>query len=197
MTYQRKIEVGAVAAFILAAAFVFSLSFSHRAQANPLGFSCAAQTASATTTPVYMTAGTATSTLLFDTYCVNGTNQPNTGNTNIANKLTLLTQFSASSTASVLGISVEYSQDGVDWYQDNYLSPLATTSPAVLLATPNSYSWLFASSTLDGVANTGNRVGKALQIQTPTRYVRVVYTLTGTNAAVWGELLPQKEDASR
>lgn len=197
MTYTEK----AIGTFLtaLATALLIYTAFGmiHKAHANPLGFSCAAQTASATTTPVYMTAGTATSTLLFDTYCVNGTNQPNTGNTNIANKLTLLTQFSASSTASVLGISVEYSQDGVDWYQDNYLSPLATTSPAVLLATPNSYSWLFASSTLDGVANTGNRVGKALQIQTPTRYVRVVYTLTGTNAAVWGELLPQKEDASR
>lgn len=144
-----------------------------------------------------MTAGTATSTLLFDTYCVNGTNQPNTGNTNIANKLTLLTQFNASSTASVLNIAVEYSQDGVDWYQDNYIAPLATTSPAVQLAVPNTYVWAFASSTLNGVGNAGNRVGKVVQIQTPTRYVRVVYSLTGTNAAVWGELLPQKEDASR
>lgn len=162
------------------------------AKANPLGFSCPAYGPGgvASTSIAYMTPGTATSTLLYDTYCVGGTNQPNTGNTNTTNSLALLTQLTASSTSSVLNMAVEYSQDGVDWYQDDNIFATTTNTN---IQSPNSLTWPYAVSNVGGVPNTGNRLGKVVRIYTPTRYVRVVYTITGANAGVWGELLPQKE----
>lgn len=173
--------------------------FSRPASANPLGFSCPAMSATATTTLTFMTPGTATTTVLYDTYCVNGTNQPNTGNTNSTNLLSLLTQFTASSSPnSVLLMNIEYSQDGVDWYQDNYVA--SSTNPVSVVSTPNSYSWTFASSTVGGgaVASNNNRIGKLIRLYAPTRYVRAVYSLNigGANGAVWGQILPIKERAN-
>lgn len=197
MTYTKSLTLKVLS---LLAAVVFlgaaGVAFTRTASANPLGFSCPAYGPGgvASTSVTYMTGGTGTTTLLYDTYCVGGSNQPNTGNTSTTNLLSLLTQFTASSTASVLNTSVEYSQDGVDWYQDNYV---ASTTAAYSLQTANSTSWTFASSTPGGgaaVANS-NRVGKLTRLYAPTRYVRVVYTLaaSGTAGGVWGEILPIKE----
>lgn len=183
-------SVAVVIVLVVMSLVVFA---SHPAQANPTGFSCPAYGPNgiASTSISYMTAGTATTTLVYDTYCVAGSNQPNNGNTNATNLLSLLTQFNASSTASILGITAEYSQDGVDWYQDNYIA--SSTLGAYPIALPNSYSWTFASSTIKGLPNAGNLVGKLTRLYAPTRYIRVVYTLTGTAGAVWGEILPIKE----
>lgn len=201
MTYQRKFEIGAVFAVVCAALFAVFIFTSHKAEANPLGFSCSSQTGNATTTNAFMTPGTATSTLLFDTYCVTGTNQQNTGNTFVASDLNLLTQLQASSTATVLNITAEYSQDGIDWYQDNYVATVSTTTVTSNyvsdISTPNSYKWTFASSTTGGVATANNnRIGKVIHLHVPTRFVRIVYTLASgsTNGTIWGSLLPIKEN---
>lgn len=189
----RRFELGALLAILIAASIGFSVFSSHKAEANPSGFSCPAYSSIASSSPVYLGAGTATSTLLYDTYCVNGTNQPNTGNTRTTNTLALLTQFTASSTSSVMNASVEYSQDGIDWYQDNYL---ISGVGAVNIQAPVSYTWTYVNSTIGGIANSGNRLGKVVRIYPPTRYVRVVYSLTGANGAVWGQILPIKEAAN-
>jgi len=200
MSNQKSFEVLAIVSFAIAVTVVFvSILATPKAEANPIGFSCAAYGPQgvATTSVKFMTPGTATSTLVYDTYCIGGTNQSNPGNSYATDYLTLLTQLSASSTATILNTSVEYSQDGVDWYQDNYIASTTTAGnfvPLWSITVPNSFTWTFASSTLNGVANTGNRVGKVVQIYAPTRYVRVVYTLTGNNGAVWGSLLPIKEN---
>ena len=109
----------------------------------------------------------------------------------------MLIQFTASSTNSVLGIAVEYSQDGVDWYRNYVLDPnqVGTTTAPSILSTPFSTTWKFASSSLGGanVAANSNYSTAAIMIPTPFRYTRVVFSITGANGAVWAQLVPIKE----
>lgn len=155
------------------------------AYANPAFFNPPITTSTASSTPAYLTVATATTTLTYDTF-VNGS-------TYKADSAVLLTQFTASSTASLLTITPEYSQDGIDWYQDN-LNTQGTTSPSTSLQVPHTYSWLFASSTIGGQPATP-RVSKAILLTTPTRFIRIIYTITGNSGAVWGEIVPNKQQA--
>lgn len=212
MTYSYRqfaacLTIVAVTAVLMFGAF--STLFTPRStHANPLGFACAAYGpfGIASTSVKYLTPGTGTTTLVYDTYCQNGSNQTDVGNTSIANSLSLLTQLSASSTNTTLNISVEYSQDNLDWYQDNLIASSTGIGLGLQypLTNPNTYTWAFASSTLNGVGQNNNgptanstRIGKVIKIFAPARYVRVVYSLGfaagATNAAVWGEILPIKE----
>lgn len=172
-----------------------------KVSANPSYFTPTVQTSTATTTPTFMTPGTATSTLVHDSY--------NSGNPTKSNQIALLTQFTASSTAAVLAINLEYSQGAAgfdctvtptacDWYQDVLLdnNSRSTTTQAANITPTNSYTWTFASSTVGGGAvnaTTGGRATRAMVITSPTRYTRFVYTLTGANAAIWGQIVPIKE----
>lgn len=198
MTYKLKFVLGIALAFAVTLSLVVFFT-ARKTEANPLGFSCPSYSNTATTSPVYMTPGTATSTVVFDTYCINGTNQPNTGNTFASNGATLFLQFNASSTFSTLNTTVEYSQDNIDWYQDNYLTN-ATTSMPFEIASSTKYEWVYASSTLNGVTPNDGRINKMLRLYTPTRYLRVVNSLASTsgagikNGAVWTAIVPFKEN---
>ncbi len=174
---------------------VGALFWGGTALANPLFFPATVQTASATGTPAYMTAGTGTSTLTWDSYVA-------AGNYTGTLKGTLLIQLAASSTATVLRANVEYSQDGVDWYQTNALfaNTYSTTStPIIDIGQVNQYSFAFASSTagLGSVGTTTATSTRALPISVPTRFARFVFTLaTGsTPGAVWAQFVPIKERA--
>lgn len=149
-----------------------------KVEANPSFFSPTVQTASATTTVNYATAGTGTTTLTYDTYTA--------GNTYKTNSAVLFTQFAASSTASVLNINLQYSQDGIDWYSDNLVSASTTVNSVLYIQTANSYTWVAA-----GTATSS----KAILIQTPTRFVRAIETIpVGAGAgAVWAQIVPNKE----
>lgn len=164
-------------------------------KANSSYFPPPVSTATATTSPRYMTPGTATSTLTLDSYY-----QDTLGNYTKTDSAVLLTQFAGSSTASILGIDVEYSQDGIDWYKDNLNALVLASSTAIYPIQPNSrISWTFASSTVGGgvvAASTGATSTKAILITTPTRWIRVVHTITGANGAVWSQLVPRKEKTS-
>jgi len=168
------------------------LSFTPVAFANPGSFSSPAYTAVASSTLTYMTAGTATTTVTYDTYESNGTTQVNNGNTFVADGATLLLAVSASSTSSVFVTNVEYSVDGIDWYQDNRITYAAG---AIAVATPNSFTYTYASTTPGGgaVLSNSNRGAKAIRLDTPTRYVRAVISLTGTNGAVYATIIPRKQ----
>lgn len=178
--------------FILAAV-VLGLSVFGVARANPLFFAVTTQTATATTSPSYMTAGTATTTLTLDTY--------SSGNSRAAYSATLLIQLAASSTATTLRTNIEYSQDGVDWYQDggSLFPNFATTSKPFDIGQVNQFSLTYASSTagLGAVPASQATTTRAVKINTPTRYVRAVFTLpTGSAAgAVWAQFVPIKEVA--
>lgn len=163
--------------------------------ANPLFFAPAAMTATATSTPSYMTQGTATSTITYDSYNLVGTNQPVVSDPTGAADAALEVQFIASSTSSVLNIAIERSDDNLDWYQDEYSFPVSTsTIGSSNINSPFSFSWTFASSTVGGQPNSGNRIGKILYVATPTRYTRAVFTLTGTPGAVWAKFTPTKQN---
>lgn len=188
---------------ILALAAAMSLlALSIPAHANPLRLAPTSQTASATTSPVYMTPGTATSTIYMDSFAQGGSQ--------IWDAVVLLEQFTASSTNSVLNTTIEYS-DGVagvdctatptacDWYVNNTIAMTnaSTSQPYVLSSNSlNTYTWKYASTTQGGAAGveTANRGFKAITVPTPARYVRAIFTLAGTtNGAVWGKLVPFKQ----
>lgn len=173
-----------IAASTLIAAVVLLLgAFSFKAYANAPDFN-AVSTAAATTTLAYMTPGTASTTLAYVSIFA------------ASDSAVLLTELTASSTSTVLNINVEYAQGGngtdcsitqsaCDWFADNLNGSInSTTSPTKSIQTANSYTWAAASTA---------RTMKAIEIPTPTRYVRVTYTVTGAAAGVWGQLVAKKQ----
>lgn len=189
-------SINKVRILVLAGVLAVALAAFSFAHANSSFFAPQAMTATATTTPFFMTPGNATSTLVYDSFNLSGTNQRVVNDPTTADTAALAVQFTASSTASILNFVVERSDDGVDWYQDNVVAPFATTSPVIQLATPISYSWAYASSTINGVGNSGSRLGKVVTIPTPTRFTRVIFSLAagGTNGAVWAKFIPEKQN---
>lgn len=172
---------------------LFTLTAAH---ANIGGFPSGAKTSAATTTPAVMTPGTGTSTIVYDSYNLNGTNEPTTGVVTDTDSATLLVQFLASSTASKLKIEYEYSQDGIDWYQDGVSNTFASSTDGVInINLPNSFTWTFASTSLDGlpVSAANNLSTEIVPVITATRYVRAVISDTGANAEVWAQFVPKKQ----
>ncbi len=165
------------------------------AHANPSTFAIGTSTSAATSSPSYMTPGTGTTTSpVFDAYA----QTMNGGLTTKADYAGLLEQFTGSSTAAVLKRTVEYSQDGIDWYRSFVLAPSqpgTTTAPVNTIGNPFSTSWTFASSSVGGAAPAANnnRATAATVIPTPFRYTRIVYSITGGNGAIFGQLVPIKE----
>lgn len=184
---KRNIFLG----FVVVAIFITaSLSvFRGVAQANPSYFVNSAPLTAATSSPIFMVVGTAaTSTLTFNSAV---------GTTQALNSATLLTQFTGSSTAAVLTVSFEVSQDGIDWYSDDILGgAISTTTLAVNISgtSATTYTWKYASSTIGGATSTQNMNPKALVAPTPLRLVRAVYTITGANGAVWGQFVGKREN---
>lgn len=173
--------------------FVFA-SITH---ANPSAYATTAQTATATTTVSFMTPGLATTTLVYDSYAARPV---------LADKASLAVQFTGSSTSSVLSIAYEYTNgapgldclgtpSSCDWYKDNMLVPVtATTSQSYSVNLPISFTWTFASSSQAGAAITSDRSMKILTVPTPARYVRAIFSLTGTNGAIWAQIVPAKQN---
>lgn len=160
----------------------------HTAEANPIFFPTTCQTATATTSVTYMSAGLATTTLSCDSY--------SSGNPRGALRMSLLTQFAATS-SSILKINIEYSQDNIDWYQDggNINFNFATTTKPFDIGQVNSYTYNYSSTTPGLGAALNATSTRIVLINTPTRYVRAVYTIPSgsTAGAVWAQLVPIKE----
>lgn len=182
--------------FLIAGSIIAVLIGAIAAHANPSFFAPQAMSATATTTIAYMTPGTATSTMMYDSFNLFGTNQPVVNDPTAAASAALEVQFTASSSVSVLNIAIERSDDQIDWYQDEYSFPVnATSTGANSISLPNSFTWTYASSTVGGQPNnTSGRIGKIMRVDTPTRYTRAVFTLTGANGAVWSKFVPVKEN---
>ncbi len=172
------------------------------AYANQSAFTPQAKTSTATTTIDYLRPGLATSTVTYDSYGQNGTNQPVGYKPITTDGAILFIQLTASSTVSNLTWSYEYSDDGIDWYADAIVPTIvnATSTGAQSLTPNNSYSWLFASSTskCDSTVPTGTntRGCKAVAVQTFSRYVRVVFSLPAgsANAGVYAQFIPRKQN---
>lgn len=164
------------------------------AHANPSFFAPQAVSATATSTLTYIIPGTATTTIVYDAYNLNGTNQSSPSDSVAADGVTLAVQLTASSTNTALAINLEYSQDNIDWYQSE-LSTQATTTPVQNVTIAQSYLWAFASTTPGMGAPAGTRQMKVISVQTPVRYVRAVFTIPvgSTNGAIWAAFIPKKQ----
>lgn len=174
---------------VIAAVILGVALFATPAFANPFYAAGKARSAVATSTLSYMTPGTATSTVVYDSYEVNGTNQVNQGNLTIPNTIAFAVQGVGSSTALVINVACEFSEDNLDWYQNEIF--LATTSNPVNISVPNTFTLTNATSTIGGVAFNG--IKKIVTCPVPLRYVRAVTTVTGDKAAVWTALIPTKQ----
>lgn len=173
---------------------ITAFGFYFTAAANPLGFSQGAKSATATTSVSYMTPGTGTTTVLYDSYEVNGTNQTNNGNTWVPNSITVLTQIIGSTTASLVNAQVEYSMDKQDWFK---LAPIGATSTEIVYINDEAVSFQLGAlgdrdAGLGGVASSTRR---AFTLDVPTRYVRLVFTVPigNVNSSVWAQIIPKKE----
>ena len=161
-------------------------------QASPSTFTSSAKTASATSTVTYLlAASTATTTLTYDTWELSGDNQTNQSNTWVADSVALKIILTASSTNTTLRARIQYSDDKIDWYESNLETYAAG---AIALATPNSYSWSFASTTPNNYnSETLTRGLRIVELKVPLRYVRVVLSVIDDNGAVYAELSPKKQ----
>lgn len=189
--------------FIAFAGFMFAhIQIAHANPDQTLGN----QTATATTTLSFMTPGTATTTLYFDSQSDGGLP---------TKSAILMTQFTASSSVSTLQINQEYADDtpGVnckdtplacDWYQGsqgmiNTGVATSTNNPKIFdVAIVPQYSWLFASSTIggSGLAAVNNFDARVIPISTPTRYTRLWFSMkivANGNGAVWAKVVGKKE----
>ena len=160
------------------------------AQANPSQFTkgdCATSTTATTTLASYMTPGTGTSTL---------TCQMALTGQDAADSATLMFYFNASSTLSVLNMKVEYSNDGTNWFENNMgdLTDVGTSTAAASIGAVKSMTLQYASSTPGGAnAALRNYISRIIEVKTPTPYVRVVFSATGANSAVWAQFLGKKQ----
>lgn len=195
MKKNLNVSILLVIMFLVSGVF-FSIKGIDKATANPSYFPVSSNcvlggSGTPTTSPTYITAGTATSTLNCDAYTLASNNI----NPLAMDSAVLLMNFTGSSTASIVNINFEYSNDNIDWYQDGF-SASATTSSVVSIGTTRSLSWTFASSTA-GLGNTlGNSTTtKAVPVPVPTRYVRAIFTMPAGSAAgaVWAQIIPKKE----
>ncbi len=161
-------------------------------KANPYVSATPIRTATATTTVTYMTAGTATTTLTYDTFLVGS----NTIATTKASYAALLIQFTGSSTASTLRTNIEYSDDGIDWYQDGGSSfNFSTTTKPYDIGQVAFFSYNFSSTTAGLGAGNATTSTRAVLLNTPLRFTRAVFTLPSgsLNGAVWATIIPTKE----
>lgn len=146
-----------------------------------------------TSTVRYMSAGTGTTTLVCDLY---NNNQAPT----LADIANLKIQFAGSSTLATLNAETQYSADGIDWYSANRQN--GTTTQQITLNPPFSFVLPFASSTPDGSAvNAANSAtsSRITWLDTPTRYVRIIFSITtaasnvSRGGAFWAEIVSQKQ----
>lgn len=170
--------------FAWAAAIATFFAMTPFAFANPLRFPPAQSTSTATSSPTYLSAGAATTTLAtYDTYA--NTGSPGTGGSSQQmDKVAVMLQHTASTSASVATFTIQYSMDNIDWYDDETSFLPATvstqniTNPIIYSVTGNTTS----STTL-----------KVIMPNTPLRYVRVRGTVAGTNGGLWVSIQPQKQ----
>lgn len=171
MTINKNYRYFIPAFAVLALVVIAVTLMTDTAKANPSVFINTA-TATATTSPAYLTAGTATTTLTFDL---------GSGNSKAADSAELLMMLAGSSTATTLNIDIQYSQNGQDWYatSNGWNADLVSTStPNISMVTQ--YTFPFASSTINRsvVTNANSATStRAVDVPTPTRYVRAVFTL--------------------
>lgn len=154
------------------------------AYANSSYFAVHTPTATATTSPTYMTAGAATTTL--DVNAAGGSNK--------IDSALIVFQVKASTTqAQQLGMKVQYSLNNIDWYAQT-----EATSTTNAIAGEKEYRFVLATSTDQLTATSGTltyRIHKSIPIETPTPYVRVQFFVPVGQSPldIWADYQPIKQ----
>lgn len=193
MTYNKS---RLILSLIAGAMIATALGLAHVAGANPLRFPPTSKSAAATTTLSYLTAGTATTTHQYDSYQITSLSNPSAF---ALDRALLLIRLSASSTPATLRAYIEYSQDGIDWYQDGGTNAdgFATTTKPIDISQPAAYDLRFASTTaghgLPGA--TSATTTRAILVKTYSRFVRAVFTVPAGSQPVnvWSEWVPVRQ----
>lgn len=164
-------------------------SFIPEAKANPSRVqapTACSTSASGTTSPSYLSAGTATTSIT----C----NMANAGSgTEVFNTAMANLQLTASSTNTRICRRVSYSMDGIDYFPTYALTSELATSSAESL-TPGETCFNFASST-EAVIGTATINRRSFNVPVSQRYVKIdFYIPVGSAAgAVWGQLVGKTE----
>jgi len=187
-----------ITGIIVAVLLMGMLSFIGSAHANPYFVGSKAATATASSTQASIPVGLGTTTVVYDSYEAFGTNETNQGNLTIPNAVALALNGRASSTATVVNIACEYSDNwngtNGDWYQNDLA--VATSTP-LDVSVPLTISFKVSTSTLGGVTipTSGSFINFQKMVTCPiqTRFVRAVITTTGANAMLYAQWLPEKQ----
>lgn len=135
--------------------------------------------ATATTSVSYMTSGTASSTYQIDNNGVfSASKVPNMQSVDSVN---VYVQYAASSTAAVLTIVPQWSNNGIDWYSFNQATNATPASNGVTLLASSTLTYQFlplSTATSSMVINLPDVRGQ---------HERVTYGTTGANGAVYSE----------
>lgn len=196
---------------------VFILFAGTFAVANPGFFSAriGINGSTSTTSVAYMTPGTGTTTLTFDTWTTS------TSTTIIENNalkgLNLAIQMHASSTrnnptSTLLNWRIEYSSNNIDWYPELFRATTDSASSSIVLRGFREYQMSIASTSASGggvlgsteeTVTNGVREHKMIEIPVLTRHVRVIFYLgnrmntnrggSEKNGGVWAEFIPIRE----
>jgi UDP-N-acetylmuramoylalanine-D-glutamate ligase len=143
-------------------------------KANKLYFISTTQTSSATTSPDYMRA--TNSVLILDAFA--------NANYNALNSATLLVQSTASTSNAVQTITINYSQDGIDWYNDTVST---TTSASGIPLNNTQRTYVITGNT------TASTTRLAIIVPTPTRYIRATVATSTALSSVWLRWVPVRE----
>lgn len=174
--------ISAIAAFALGAAGVTVAFASVSYFLTPVSTS-GTYGSTATTTTNTLGINTGTTTLTADSFQAIG-NTANYGGENYAtDKSTLLINTISSSSAAVLKITLQYSQDGVNWYNND----LSTTTSAGSIEISIPVVYTISGNSVSSTTNT------ALSVATPTRYYRAVFTNSGASTTMWAQFVPERQ----
>jgi hypothetical protein len=166
LTINKKLGLLIVAMVVTAFLFV---AFTYRVQiARAINFRYQPNTNIATTTPYQTFAKASAGSFATTTVATDGIEQ-----------LTLLVMVGSSTTPPVLSYRVQFSSDGVDWYDEDIITTsLATTTYHV--STGAVHTWVYASTTANQtIVNGSNNVKfitkKIVIPNMDTTYTRIVW----------------------
>lgn len=155
-----------------------------KAHANPIVIppqqNC--KTAVATSTMTALATSSISTTLTCDAYNLSPYNVDPTGVVSAS----LAVQYDASSTAGILTIALQFSNDNIDWYE-NQTGNLDASSTGSQASYP--------AKTISLTPATTSPIKKVYSVPFPARYVRAIFTgtaLSGTST-VWAEFWPLKQ----
>lgn len=176
MSKKFTIAIGSIVALL---ALIFVTTASANQLYLPIHSNCT--TATATTSSQTLATTTPTYTLTCDSYSLDPRDQTPTAIDSAA----LAIQWTPVANADTLTFAYQYSTDAIDWYDDN-LGLQASVSATSTITNKNATAWVSGGTT---------NQKKIVQLRTPTRYVRVVFSrLTGAaTSTVWAEIIPQKQ----